>query len=466
VTEVQQSRRLAADDVEAWAFLPFEALMSLSRPEVEDAQLRGLSRRFEALRPAISALDKLASRQGVGSIDSVEEAVPVFFDHRVYKSYPLSLLEKRQFDRLTAWMGRLTTHDLGSIPLDGVTSVDSWLDRLDEHGMIVGHSTGTTGKLSFIPRSRTEWPAWKAAYFEIRRAATGVDTLKVSIPSFQTGYRFGHHMATKMQWLFARESAEGEEGRHVLYDYALSSDLLSMAGRLQAAEERGELDKLEIDPALLQERAQLIERSRHRHEDLQRWFAKLAEQYRGQRVRISGTAGDLVQMAMQGREQRVICEFTPDSILLTSGGMKGLKDAPEDWVKFVTGFFGIGRICSLYGMSECMGLAPLCEKGYYHFLPYTIPVMLDQDGTILPRDGVQTGRLGLFDLLAETYWGGFMSGDRVTMHWDYACECGWKGPRIGPDIVRFSDMDGGDDKITCAGTAQAYSEFMDYVSSI
>jgi hypothetical protein len=353
------------------------------------------------------------------------------------------------------------------MPLDGATSVDSWLDRLDEYGMIVGHSTGTTGKLSFIPRSQTEWPAWTASYFEIRRAATGVDTLKVNIPSFQTGYRRGHHMATKMQWLFAKESAEGEEGRHTLYDYALSSDLLSLAGRLRAAEERGELDQLDIDPKLLEERAQLIERSRHRDEDLQRWFTELAGKYRGQRVRISGTAGDLVQMAVKGREQGVVCEFSPDSILLTSGGLKGLKDPPAEWERFVMDFFGIDRICSLYGMSECMGLAPMCSQGYFHFLPHTVPVMIDQDGAVLPREGVHTGRLGLFDLLAESYWGGFMSGDRVTMYWDYDCECGWNGPRLDRNIARFSELEGGDDdKITCAGTAQAYSDFMDYVSTI
>jgi hypothetical protein len=343
--------------------------------------------------------------------------------------------------------------------------VDSWLGRLDEHGMIVGHSTGTTGKLSFIPRSKVEWPAWQAAYFQAMRASTGVDSRKEHIPNVSvSGYRSGHQMMTKMGKLFGQQEAGGDANRHLLYDYPLSSDLLSLAARLQDAETRGELGQLEIDPRLLEERAQLIEASRHRERDMLSWFAKQVEQFRGQRVRVGGTSADLVRLALAGRKEAIVCEFAPDSILTCGGGMKGFRDAPADWEDVVKDFFGIDRLSSMYGMSEFMGQAPLCSAGYFHFMPFTIPIVLDEDAKPFPTEGVHTGRLAVFDLLAETYWGGFISGDRVTMHWDEDCACGWKGPRIGRDIVRFGELAGGDDKITCAGTAKAYNEFMDYVS--
>ena len=54
----------------------------------------------------------------------------------------------------------------------------------------------------------------------------------------------------------------------------------------------------------------------------------------------------------------------------------------------------------------------------------------------------------------------------MTIHWDEDCPCGWKGPRVGPVITRFAEMEGGDDKISCAGTAQAYNDFMDFVSQV
>ncbi len=453
-------------DVAKWTEQPFEVLFSLSRNLVEDAQWEALCHRFEAMRSEVEALDRLATNQGLDRIDEIDDIVPVLFDHRVYKSYPITLIEKRQFPRLTSWLDRLTTHDLTSVPLDGLTSLDDWMTRLDEHGMIVGHSTGTSGKLSFLPRSRTEWPAWKNTYFETMRAATGVDLRVEEVPIFSATYRTSHHMATKMGALFGAETALGEERRYTLYDYPLSSDLLSLAGRLRQAEERGELEELELDPVLLEQRAQLIEASRHRDEDLEQWFAKLAEAYRGQRVSVGAPTPDLVRLAMKGRESGLVCDFAPGSFMMIGGGMKTFKDAPADWEQLLKDFFGIDRVGTWYGMSEIMGQAPRCSAGYYHFLPYTIPIVLDEDAAPLPREGLQTGRMALFDLIAETYWGGFISGDRVRMYWDDACTCGWRGPRVEDSIARFSELGGGDDKITCAGTAKAYNDFMDYVGVI
>jgi hypothetical protein len=118
-------------------------------------------------------------------------------------------------------------------------------------------------------------------------------------------------------------------------------------------------------------------------------------------------------------------------------------------------------------MTECLSHAPRCQAGFYHFFPYVLPIVVDEDYLPLPREGVQTGRMTLFDFLAQTYWGGFISGDQVTIYWDYDCPCGWGSPRIDGNIARFSQLEGvQDDKLSCAGVEKAYSEFMDYIASI
>lgn len=447
-----------------WPHQPFEALFQLPREEVEAAQVEAIGHRFETLRPVVGALDKLATKQGVERIETLYDVLPVLFDHRVYKSYPLSLIEQRRFDALTTWLQRLTTVDLSSMSLEGLSNVDDWLTRLDDHGMIMSHSSGTTGKLSLIPRSTVEWPAWKRAFFNTQVAATGIDFEHEQVTTISAMYRTGHQALVKMSHIFAEASAGGEDARVVLYDHAISSDLLSLAGRLQGAKERGE--DMEFDPALLAGFEELIARGRDRDVDLQTWFARCADEFHRQKVIIRGTSADLVRIAMAGTAQGISCEFAPGSAVMAGGGMKGFTDAPADWRSLVMAFFGVSRLSSTYGMSEIMGHSVKCSEDHFHYPPYTVTILLDAEAGPLPAERVQTGRLAVFDLLAETSWGGFVSGDRITMHFDEPCGCGRGGAWIEDDIQRFAHMEGGDDKITCAGTTSAYNEFMDFVSGI
>lgn len=441
-------------------------LLAMSWRDYEDAQLGAVKMRFEQLKDRVSALEKLAKRQGVTSIDSLTDALPLFFDHRVYKSYPLAIIEKRDLAKLTQWLDRLTTHDLSKMSLEGLTTIDGWLDRLDQFGMLVGHSTGTTGKLSFLPRSQSEYVGWERAYNGAQQATTGVDPHKEFVPTFFPGYRGGHHMMLKMLGLFGVPAAGGPQHYHTLYQGHISSDLSSLAGRMQSAEDRGELAQLGLDPALLEAREALIQQGRRREADMDAWFTKLMEEYRGKRLKIGGTAGDLIRTARTGLARGMKPSFAPNSFISTGGGLKGLKDPPEDWEAFVIDYFGVERIAAIYGMSEIMGTCPKCSHGYYHIPPYTLAVLLDAENNELPKEGTQTGRFAAFDLLAESYWGGFISGDKVTIHWEEDCLCGWNGPRVAPEIARFSELEGGDDKISCSGSVQAYNEFMDYVSQV
>jgi hypothetical protein len=255
----------------------------------------------------------------------------------------------------------------------------------------------------------------------------------------------------------------GSGDRHTLYSGHMSADLLALSGRMQAAEEKGELDRLGLDPVLIEQRRQMIEQGRRREQDMQSWFEKLIQDFRGKQVQIGGLSADLFRVAKAGMEKGLKCDFAPGTIVSTGGGMKSYKNAPDNWREIIMQFFGVDRLASLYGFSECMGSAPCCSHGFYHFFPYSIAYLLGPDGQPLPRDGVQKGRLATFDLLAESSWGGFVSGDEVTLHYDENCPCGWQSPRIESNIRRYAEMEGGDDKITCAGSVKAYDEFMDYV---
>jgi len=447
-----------------WPERHHDDLFAMPRKEREAVQLAALKLRFERCRNRIPALKTLADKQGVERIERVEDVLPICFDHRVLKNYPLTILENRDFAKLTTWLNKLTMHDLTKVDLSGLTTVDSWIARLESYGMIIGTSSGTTGKLSFVARSLDDLPGWRATWMQQSTAGTGINPRSTKLPTFTPAYRTGNQMAIKNGSMFENEMCGGPQHRHTLYDMHMSSDLMVLSGKMQAAEEKGELDKLNIDPELIAQRRQLIEQGRRRAHDVEVWFDKLVRDFRGQQVRIGGLFSDLYRAAQAGTDKGIKCEFAPGTVVVSGGGMKGFKGAPDNWREIIIDFFGVDRICQSYGFSENMGNAPMCSAGYYHFFPYTIVMLMGPNGEALPREGVQKGRMTVHDLLAESVWGGVVSGDEVTVHFEDDCACGWKGPRVENSIRRYSEMEGGDDKITCSGSAKAYDEFMDYVA--
>ena len=136
----------------------------------------------------------------------------------------------------------------------------------------------------------------------------------------------------------------GPEHYHTLYSGHISSDLLSLAARMQAAEDRGELDKLGLDPSLLKARDALIAQGKRREQDIQTWFFKLFEEFRGKRVKLGGSFGDLIRTARSGIDKGLTPEFGAGSFIMTGGGMKGFKDAPDDWEGYVKNYFKIETV--------------------------------------------------------------------------------------------------------------------------
>jgi len=122
----------------------------------------------------------------------------------------------------------------------------------------------------------------------------------------------------------------------------------------------------------------------------------------------------------------------------------------------------------IYACSELFsGLARKCMHGHYHAPPWLVSFVLDPDtGVPYPRKGTQTGRYAGFDLWAQTYWGGFITGDEVTINWDGGCACGRSGPYMHGTVVRYTAKRGGDDKITCQRTAAAVEEMAEHLGKL
>src|SRR5262245_50816213 len=205
---------LLPDNPAAWTYRSWDDLMAIPREEREKLQLEAVRINFHRLRDRIPALKKLADRQGVDTIDKIEDILPVCFDHRVLKNYPIQIIENRDFAKLTGWLDKLTAHDLTRIDLGGLKTIEEWLGRLEAFGMLVTYSSGTTGKLSFVPRSYDEFGPWKFHFFNVNQAASGVNAWTTKLPTFFPGYRGGYQTMLKMMSLFNVEMAGGPQNYH------------------------------------------------------------------------------------------------------------------------------------------------------------------------------------------------------------------------------------------------------------
>lgn len=451
----------------------YDDAFRLTYEQIGSIHLRGIRKRFREMRPKIPMLDKLAKEQGIDEIRCIDDAAPLLFTHTVYKSYPMSYLERCQFDKLTRWLNGLTTEDLSGIDASGVTMIDDWFDLLDSKSSLrVFHTSGTTGKLSFLPRTKDLWRQSIIMYANVMRdwrgPNSGPDMLKNHRPLIVPSYRYGAGAAQRGGNLQVELFAGGEENALFMYPEArFSADVASLAGRLRVAESRGEQGAREIAPALLARRAELIRVEKDRPEQLRRFFAEAQARFGGKDVYIGAVWTMLYDCAIEGLQRGVRKVFGPGSVLRTGGGKKG-KNMPDNWRELVVEFLGFENFYEFYGISEQMSTCMRCEDGNYHLPPVLVPFLLDPaTGIPLPRQDGLTGRFASLDLLPNTYWGGFVTGDEVTLSgWEKPCTCGRTGPFVHPELRRYSEAEGGDDKIICSGAPEAHDHALAFLSEI
>jgi hypothetical protein len=429
--------------------------------EREASQLAAMSERFEEARPRIAQLDKLACLQGVDSIETLNDVAPLLFQHTVYKSYPVSLLEKGRFDVLTRWLDGLTVHDLSRVDVSGCDTIDSWFDALEAQTPLRPvHSTGTSGKLSIIPRDLEDLEQSAQSRTRSQESIAALGDGNNPIPIVYPSYRYGRQGAQRMLDGLVK-TIGSEETTYTLYNDFNSADVASLAGRVRGASEKGE--ELKIAPDLLKRFKTSLERRTNQAQDQEAFFERILADLRGKKVYVFGVPPYLYNMAVQGEARGIQGLFAPESLIASGGGLKGVS-LPDDWQERIERFMG-AKLAYGYGMTELLCGHGKCTRGHYHVSPYAVPFVLDAEtGVPLPREGVQTGRYAFFDPRPGSYWGGFVTGDKVTITWD-GCACGRKGPYVHPSIERFSELEGGDDKISCSGSNDAHEEAMSWLTA-
>lgn len=436
---------LFADDPAAYFAHDGHAAHMLDPAEREALQQQALGYRLEQLLPQLPPLALLAHEQQLDAAITFDDAPRLFYPHSIYKSYDPQWLAERDFARMTAWANLLVTRDLSSSPGQDFATIDDWLGWLEaEHALDVGHSSGTTGRMSFVFRDNAETQR-RFQRIDMQRRdwyrSHGLDQDESQMRVIWPGPGKGRSAIQKVvsHWY---DGLDDPAQVMSLYESDLGADFELHVAAVRLARESGG----EAPPAANAHVAAMLAEAERRHQDREHYldtlFDKIEANAKGERIVLLGGPLGIYAIAVEGARRGLSGSFAPQSLSCRLGGLKGMPQ-PDGMEEAIGTFLGTDHTMHGYGMTELNAGFLSCEAGHFHVPPWIVPYVLDENagGKAKPRTGKQSGRAAFLDIATQANWGGLVTADFVTV--DYgACSCGRASPTIQSGVDRIADKDG------------------------
>jgi len=424
----------------------------LSYDEVRDLQVAAINERFQDRVGGIKMVKHRAEEAGISEIRSLEDVVPLLLPHTAYKSYPESFIADKRWDRLTKWLGTVSSYPVDNIDLSGVQDIDGWIEACQAAGHFVSCSSGTTGKPAMLPATQADLDF--AGQEGVEAVQWGSD---IRPGDLRTMAGYGTVAQT------ARNAASGGALMQAFADVSKirpgKGPAITIGSIIRMIEMRKAISGGSARP---EEIAEYERESAARQHVLDGAFSAAVDnliENRADRLLIMAMWGPLYQLAAEVRERGYGREdFHPENAVFLGGGLKGAT-VPANYKEYIYETFNLQPrfIYQMYGMQETQtSMARCATGGRYHIPAWMVCLPLDKDGSNLLPIGAEPveGRAAFFDLSVDGRWGGIISGDRIEV--DYRpCACGSRSPSIADNVVRYADIEG-DDKIACSGTIDAY----------
>lgn len=423
------------------------------RQEYDAIQARELRREAILINHAyylknISIYQKLAREEGIGEATNIETIKrKLMFPDDIFKSYTQEWLDSGDFSKMNRWLSNIY-HKQVDLDVQGVKSIDAWLERLETADINVAFSSGTSGNFSFVPRDKENWILAKTANtcylaplllnlnigisrggFPLKQvikslppeafmkviSKTGLHDFDACLLGFRQG-RMGNQM-------LMQELAPIFRKCYFLYDVDLGATALRCLRRGARSEEEQELVE-QFQNQVISQRDQnhlrLIDNIR----------TSISE---GQKVFIFGTPYQFKELCEFVSSHNQKLALNKESLILFGGGWKSFTGEPMkrgDLIKNLTDSFSLPaeRIMEGYSMTEISMLMMRCAYGRFHIPPVIEPVIFDDE--LNPIEGKDiSGIFGFLDPLAMSYPGFIISGDHVHLV-EGECQCGLSGPAL------------------------------------
>jgi hypothetical protein len=415
-------------------------------------QLQAVQERFDSQVDRIPLLKNRAESGGVARIVSQKDLVPLLFAHNTYKSYSEPWLIEGQWNRMAKWLATVSTYELEDTDFEDVKGLDEWVIRLEDQGRFLGTTSGTTGKPALLGAVDAD-----LSFSSLANVSSFV--WATDIPAAQDRKFLGLGPRTT--------SARNERVRLALINafcspteepYQLPVPPISTESVMAMIMLRRKIADGLAQPSEVAEFESLAAQRLSAMEAAQADAVDALIESRRSKLFIGTMLAGAYELAIAVKARGVSgADFTEENALFTGGGLKGAQ-LPPDFRQTIYETFNIDErhAYQLYSMQELNTDFPRCTAGRYHTAPWVVALPLDESGEHLldTDDGEVEARAAFLDLALEGRWGGVITGDRVTIDFG-RCACGRQGPHIGPDIMRYADLESGD-KISCAGTIDAY----------
>ncbi len=418
--------------------------------EIAALQLAAANERLVERRSELTVLDRRATDVGLDRIEGFDDLVPLLFSHTTYKSYPDSFVRNGRWNRLLAWYDTLAVGAMDDVDLAGVTSLDEWIDALWAAGHRAHSSSGTSGKCSFIPSGAVEADRSSRIRLKNLELQTGI-TAAQQYRWYQLAPTSGRNRAIDV-WNALGDALARPGERHYLINRPMLQSEVTRAATIRQQLAAGTLSPSEL--------SQFERDAAERREELDASMTALVRdliEHRSEPVAVAGLWPQHWMLVQRAKEMGIEGPLLhPDAVVFGAGGTKGTA-MPPDYRDQIFAYYGAQHHPDNYGMTELSSAFPKCPSGAYHQPPWVKLLVLDQSGEHLldTASGAVEGRAAFFDIASAHRWGGIISGDRVTA--DYGrCACGRPGPTVRDSVARYSELEGGDDKLSCAGTMEAY----------
>lgn len=365
----------------------------------------------------IPAYRELASQRDLDRGATIADITSeLMFTTSLFKSYDRRWLETGDYDRLTAWLDRVYA-GAAVVDLDRVSTVEEWRRALAARSVFVTCSSGTSGKLSFVPRDRATLEAlgrngW--SYAHSVPAMTVVergdfDCLVVGPRATGTGVQAASlgvsRAASRSHFVLDRNAGSDHPTWPRDASYAAASEFLASSTSA------------------------------------------------GRPVVVFGTPPELYRACAWLVDEGRTLQLPDGSIAITGGGWKSATTAVDDerLSEHIERALGIAtdHVIDTYSTAESSFFCLRCRAGRYHVPPFVEVVRLDDALTPVPgADGF--GIIGFLDPFAFSYPGFLITGD-VGFTTFGPCPCGLSGWAIEGRIERGEEFG----EKGCAGVTEA-----------